>query len=280
MRIAAVHAILPEHLLHPPDRAEKRREQREIEVGRNAPRRLGDRHDALKRVPGIGVAARRHEGVDAASQHGTTDVAVAQRTRARIEAGGAPRRIDGFQPVLQPAQARSPGASDALHSIGMQAVVGVEEDDHVPACVGKAGIERRSLAAIRLDHRDNAGRRSHDLGGTVGRPVVDDHHLARRQRLVERAADRVAQVGGIIVAIDDDADADARPIRKQRARRLRYRESEGGWGGGDGAEQDFHGKQASRQVAAIAALAMVEHGGKRRLDARFIGRVDVTPRPA
>ena len=78
--------------------------------------------------------------------------------------------------------------------IGWMLAVAVDGDRHVVAARARfleAGAERRAFAAVVCVHQHVAAGRPRDLGGAVGRAVVDHDHIAREvgAKLCDHLAD-------------------------------------------------------------------------------------------
>ena len=89
-------------------------------------------------------------------------------------------------------------------------VVRVQEREHVAAGARRAGVAGGGDAAIGLPHGGHAAVVAvEDGGGVVGRAVVDDDHLGRRQRLREDALDAAGQEARVVERRDHDRDFEA-----------------------------------------------------------------------
>ena len=83
-------------------------------------------------------------------------------------------------PLTAPTSGSGERLDETADRVGFEDGVAVDEDEQVAAACADAGVERRRLAGVGLpDHRGLAAGRSRrdDVGGAVGRAVVDDDDL-------------------------------------------------------------------------------------------------------
>src|ERR1041385_757368 len=85
-------------------------------------------------------------------------------------------------------------------------IVGIEEDKKIPVTLSNAAIARRCLTLVPLLHIPHFGIAPDDLGGIIGRTIIDDDDFMAAVGLSEHAFDGLGEISRMVVGRDDDAD--------------------------------------------------------------------------
>src|SRR5207237_3915511 len=90
-----------------------------------------------------------------------------------------------------------------FYSCRKQNVVGIEEEDYIPATPGESGVQGRVLAAVLLEHGYNSvAVTGNDLGRAVRGAVVHHNDLRIPVSLVQGAVDGLPQETPIVVVVE------------------------------------------------------------------------------
>ena len=182
--------------------------------------------DAVAKIPVVRRWQARIEATDLlGDSRWKQDAAAVRREDLAFEAEHLIRHA-AFHAVERHAQSRS-GVVECLRSavdqterrIGLKArdlqlefarqpnVVGIKEGDVLATrCGDAAGPGRANASIVLADRTDAIAVLGQDQGRLVGRTIIDDDHFERRVRLCKRAVDGLAQIAGVVVGRDDDAD--------------------------------------------------------------------------
>ena len=150
-----------------------------------------------------------------------------QRRRGDLLAAGLDERIGGHDVQIR---ARGSELPERLEPLGQVDVVGIQQDDELAARRSRGRVLGRALAAVLLAQVDDsvAERLEHERRA-VGRAVIADDDLVRRDRLCERRLDRGGDEPLDLVGSDQDPERRHRPaLDLSRGRRSDERRREVG----------------------------------------------------
>ncbi len=210
--VCAVLPVGPEALVDRRHLPVKGRNGHQVAVGALPEFILGNRQYGLKHRAVEGEAAGDGRLVSPAAQQLGHHVSVVERQfRRREYVLDLTVFVDDVQPELRLPGIGIPGFHHLRHSVRIKIVVSVEEKDHLPRAGGKAGVERRRMAAVAgLEARpDPRTVRLDDFARAIRRGIVDDYHLDVLVVLAQGAVDAAIEEARIIVVRNDDRHRNA-----------------------------------------------------------------------